>query len=112
MAEYIERERLRDVMRNVTEDTTCPLHIAATIDQIIDYAPPADVVEVVRCRDCKYLPPESLVRHGRWEDKGRTGYICSVCEWGFEWWEPAEAHYCPHCGAKMDLNEQEELKRD
>lgn len=43
------------------------------------------------------------VRHGRWvpfhsEAAGDIQY-CSVCEIGFD----AKTVYCPHCGAKMDL---------
>ena len=49
------------------------------------------------------------VRHGRWEYEGPTintyGMVkCTVCNW----WtiEPSVSavyHYCPNCGAKMDL---------
>lgn len=52
MARYIDAEKLLKDMEFVTNDTTCPLHIAATIDQTISLAPTADVVEVVRCKDC------------------------------------------------------------
>ena len=44
MKEYTEKEALREAMRLVTDDPTCPLHIAATIDQYITEAPVADVV--------------------------------------------------------------------
>ena len=52
--EYIERGALMRSMEFVTNDTTCPIHIASYIDQIIAQEPAADVVEVVRCKDCKY----------------------------------------------------------
>ena len=32
-------------------------------------------------------------------------YKCSECGRSYAWWEPSEAHYCPNCGAKMDLEE-------
>ena len=45
------------------------------------------------------------VRHGRWIEHSHleVGGECSVCGWQFQWFENGEAHYCPHCGAKMDL---------
>ena len=118
MAEYIEREALRKVMQMATDDPTCPMHIAATVDQYITEAPAADV---------------ELVRHGRWilqANNERTNYRwnvtaeCSECcdeikeIWaGFfhnvpDWLardvalESAKSvklsNYCPNCGAKMD----------
>ena len=38
----IDADELQNAMESVTNDPTCPLHIAATIDQIIDYAPTVD----------------------------------------------------------------------
>lgn len=58
---------------------------------------------------------DSPVKHGRWVEN-KYGYItCSVCD-GFPLeamtgslitmhFEPYESEYCPHCGAKMDLEE-------
>ena len=43
MKEYTEKEALREAMRLVTDDPTCPLHIAATIDQYITEAPVVQV---------------------------------------------------------------------
>ena len=54
MDEYIKRKELQKMFKSVTEDCTCPLHIAAEIDQILDQADAADVVEVVRCRECRH----------------------------------------------------------
>lgn len=47
MGEYIKRETLQEAFKSVAEDCTCPLHIAAEIDQILEQADAADVVEVV-----------------------------------------------------------------
>lgn len=35
----IDADALQDAMKSVTNDPTCPLHIAAEIDQIIDAMP-------------------------------------------------------------------------
>lgn len=89
MAEYIEREEINKAMKEVCDDPSCPMHVAAEIAQIIDCAPAADVVPVV---------------HGWWN----ADENCSVCgenstegldatKW--DYWLP---NYCPHCGAKMD----------
>ena len=54
----IDANALLERMSVVTTDDTCPLHIAATIDQEIELAPTVDAVEVVRCKDCKYWHEE------------------------------------------------------
>lgn len=54
MTEYIEREEINKAMKEVCDDPSCPMHVAAEIAQIIDCAPTADVAPVVRCKDCKY----------------------------------------------------------
>ena len=35
----IDADALQDAMKSVTNDPTCPLHIAAEVDQYIDFAP-------------------------------------------------------------------------
>ncbi len=76
MSEYIERESIRKSLMEVCSGGNCPMFIAATIDQAIDYEPAADVAPVV---------------HGSW-DGTADGYAdgelvydmwnCSVC--GFD----------------------------
>ena len=53
MAEYIEREEINEAMKEVCDDPSCPMHVAAEIAQIIDCAPAADVVPVVHCSECE-----------------------------------------------------------
>lgn len=83
MTEYIDREDVREMMRMEFDDDYA--------DEAVDRLPAADVAPV---------------RYGRWEDAAgdmmEPYYKCSVCEWAYAWWEPDEALYCPHCGAKMD----------
>lgn len=92
MTEYIEREEINKAMKEVCDDPSCPMHVAAEIAQIIDCAPTADVVPVV---------------HGWWN----ATETCSLCgekstegldatTWNY--WLP---NYCPHCGARMDGGE-------
>ena len=50
MAEYIEREAL---MRNLKQ--FAPEQLTPLIKSLIQKQPAEDVVEVVRCKDCKHL---------------------------------------------------------
>lgn len=93
MAEYIKRESIQKALKNVTDDPSCPLFLAAMIEQYIDQEPTADVTPV---------------KHGKWEDYG-SGVCCSEC--GISLFhqdtnnnggiEPSGFIYCPNCGAKM-----------
>lgn len=89
MAEYIKRSELQAAMKSVTDDTTCPLHLAAEIDQIIDLAPAADVQEV---------------RHGvyDWVSEDSNIAECSCCSFQVEHPLFNDFNYCPYCGAKLD----------
>lgn len=66
------------------------------------------------CNQCKDLADHliangvQIVRHGKWEyigtDKHGNVFRCSYCALriGLDY----ETTYCPHCGAKMDLEEK------
>lgn len=64
--------------------------LKACMHNVLDGVPAVDAVEVV---------------HGRWIETPSFApeYECSECGQSYEWWEVSEAHYCPNCGAKMDL---------
>lgn len=66
MAEYIEREALLHAMKM---DVRPPFAV------VRDF-PAADVVEVVRCKECKYYKKGSCDCHSVWPDQYSTGYDC------------------------------------
>lgn len=56
MAEYIERQKLINAIPIVNEDKQISLYGAvADFIVIASSIPTADVVEVVRCKDCKFF---------------------------------------------------------
>lgn len=65
--------------------------------------------EVPYCWQCGALMDEAefaLVRHGKWIKHG-SYFTCSVCDeeqYGID----SGRYYCQNCGAKMDLNEEDE----
>jgi hypothetical protein len=60
--------------------------------------------------------PDAEEKHGKWVRKDdiistyakctncNNGFVCEG-EWGFVFWSEY-MHYCPNCGAKMDLGEE------
>lgn len=90
MSEYINRESIRKVLMDVCSDENCPMFIAATIDQVIDYEPAADVAPVV---------------HAHWKGYHTQDPYCSNCGFSYDREEGENAQttdYCGNCGAKMD----------
>ena len=94
MAEYIEREALRDTLYDADA-------ITMSGDKILNQFPGADVAPV---------------RHGRWVDRivdeneviqpWMERYYCSEClEGGNQSW----FKFCPNCGAKMDGGDGDEV---
>lgn len=89
MARLIDADALKANFVVLGEFANDLWHVGV-IRRAIDNAPTVDAVPVV---------------HGRWIEVPSMApeYACSVCGATFEWWERSEAHYCPNCGAKMDL---------
>ncbi len=82
MTEYVEREAIIEALaKDILNDPNCPLFVAATVQQIVDLVPAADVQEV---------------RHGKW-----AGTVCTNC--GESTSDYYDCDYCPKCGTKMDL---------
>lgn len=99
MSEYINRESIRKVLMSVCSDENCPAFIAATVDQMIDYEPTADVAPVV---------------HAHWKGYHTQEPYCSNCGFTYDHEQGEDAQttdYCGNCGAKMDENEVENLER-
>ena len=103
MAEYIERDALRDAVESIdwysvykgkltagAPSSANALYKANDIYSVIDNAPATDVVPVL---------------HGKWltHSDRPDNLICSVCECGFDMWKHDKHNFCPNCGAKMDL---------
>ena len=64
MTEYIEREALMRNLKHFAPEQLTPL-----VKSLIQKQPAEDVVEVVRCKDCKY-----------WQDNN-GGYPHEECKW-------------------------------
>ena len=94
MSEYIGRESIRKSLMEVCSDENCPMFIAATVDQMIDYEPAADVAPVV---------------HAHWKGYHTQEPYCSNCGFSYDHEQGEDAQttdYCGNCGAKMDGAEQ------
>ena len=92
MAEYIEREALREILdrwRDAHADVD-DVHGCGLLEDVICEVDAQTIVDVVP------------VVHGRWGDNGIPNSMlsgCSVC--GFTC-GAYSFQYCPNCGAKMD----------
>lgn len=94
MAEYIDRDAVKNAFTLKKDDLILfygQIFINFDIVQkAVENTPTADVVEVVRCKDCK---------HHHWEQEpchGKTEHFCSVLNA-----QVFKDFYCYH-GAKMD----------
>lgn len=99
MTEYIEREALIDEIEGTTwyhiscqkilvEGAACEadaLYKATDIYNVIKSAPTADVVEVVRCKDCRCFVP--IILNGKVQERG-------YCTLGCDWVNRKETDFC------------------
>lgn len=97
MAEYIDR--VVAIARLTNLEVTNPTATMMDVKRVLADMVPANVAPVV---------------HGRWEDSidewlGTDVYTCSKCRESYVLVEgtPKENlwHYCPNCGAKMDIKD-------
>ena len=68
MTEYIEREALMRNLKHFAPEQLTPL-----IESLIQKQPAADVVEVVRCKDCKNYDNQFSVDNCGWCDEFNCG---------------------------------------
>lgn len=100
---YIDAEALLDKMQyRLPIDNKNGEVIAGCVDitrRLIEAAPTADVVEVVRCKDCKLRETSScpmyLEEYSKWDDDGYTEVDLIVTDL------TEDEGFC-HCGTKMD----------
>lgn len=115
MARYIDADELEELFREVigaiakrpeimNGNLEHMVRASAMVIEMIKDAPTADVQEV---------------RHGKWlviendEDElwqGGGHYECTACGYGFSFggfFEMNTLPYCPHCGAKMEVPDEE-----
>lgn len=101
MAEYIEFEATKQAIDRIRSvyHMARDFNAVSVIDKIfgeIKEIPAADVAPVV---------------HGRWVYHN-FDTICSECRKSAifdEWEQQAETEFCPHCGAKMDEEESDNV---
>ena len=75
MAEYIDRAELISNLKEFANEQLTPL-----IENLIQKQPTADVVEVVRCKDCKYWHQKTgyCLKHSYFKDA--DGMSCSPAD--------------------------------
>ena len=65
MAEYFDREKLLDDLSAAAEHGGMGGIIAQALMRYVKCQPSADVAQVVRCRDCKFMVPDDLSYVGK-----------------------------------------------
>ena len=90
MSEYINRKEL---LKNLKQ--FAPEHLTPLIVSLIEKQPTADVVEVIRCKDCKYRGSRLSIP---------TGVYYSCANYNLPYCKPDD--YCSY-GAKMDGDNNE-----
>lgn len=88
MDEYISRQTAIDDLREILNDPNCPLFVSATVHQILESIPAADVRPVV------YAEAEQIF------DNPYTGQMittCSRCTRKIS----KKDNFCPNCGADL-----------
>lgn len=88
MAEYIEREALMNEIHRIGGHNLCGWDTIG-VKALVDRQPTADVVEVVRCKNCKYFDIEEDDALGTCMGK----FIC-ISSGGEIYPEPN--HYCSY----------------
>lgn len=78
MAEYIEREKVIEIAKDeYYSDFHRSMADLTSLRELLEDTPAADVVEVVRCKDCKYSRPRNESEKHRYFE---GVLICESCE--------------------------------
>ena len=85
--EYIEREAFIEILKKTKKDCE---HYADKVCcdfaiRMVNLMPPADVKEVVRCKDCKWLNKTKMIctcPNNRVFNTGKTVYSNNFCSYG------------------------------
>ena len=96
MPEYINRAELISNLKEFANEQLTPL-----IETLIQKQPTADVVEV---RHGKWLTWEEQFPDRKPTKKNNLGVFCNNCHSHAD----NMTDYCPHCGAKMDGDTNDE----
>ena len=93
--EFLDRQPLLDYLERYKKHCSRPIgtDIVEGIERHVREMPIADVAPVV---------------HARWEHEFWDTWRCSTCkrEWDFEDDHKPSWNFCPHCGARMDGDEE------
>ena len=107
MTEYIEREALiekcKAIIQDKWNDKSAPVswsHAYADFIEDIENQPTADVVPVAHGR---WMTWEEQFPGFKPRINDNLGVFCSLCHAHSDCISP----YCPNCGAKMDIGEEE-----
>ena len=107
MAEYIEREALiekcKAIIQDKWNDKSAPVswsHAYADFIEDIENQPATDVTRVVHGR---WMTWEEQFPGFKPHINDKLGAFCSLCHAHSDCISP----YCPNCGAKMDIDEEE-----
>lgn len=101
MAEYIDRELAIKAVRNEDKDVMADYGEEYGTEWGFSEEKIIGVIMKVSSTDV------APVVHGKWlyvETDDEHFFLCSICN-NKEYWE---SNYCPECGAKMDLEQEEE----
>ena len=95
MPRYIDADKAPSVMKEMPLGKQC---IDAVMKMVIDRLPTEDVVEVVRCKDCRYC------EECHYEEEGEKPYIKLKCKWSNYSHQPND--YCS-IGERRESNGRE-----
>jgi hypothetical protein len=85
---YIKVDDIVPMLKFLSDDTTCPIHIAAELDQIVELAEPVEARPII---------------HGKWIQDTPFSCTCSACgNYRYGLVNEDYQNFCHNCGALMD----------